>query len=203
MSLPMTSIECVRALVDKTEANLKVIEQMGGDFVFPVLNEWRYATRHLVSVLPGGELGEDDARKAINHMKRAYFDSCDILIDCQLYAISQVCEKCRGYAEVVSKVIPEYSSWRESIRRAARLHREAQSIHGDERIAACDSLAPSIGELDGMLDKLTFHADEIVSAVRRAKANFWLSVIAKAAGIVVAAIAVVKFARGVVAYFGA
>lgn len=198
----MTSTDCVRSLIDRTEANLKVIEQMGGDFVFPVLNEWRYATRHLVSILPDGELGEEDASKAINHMKRAYFDSCDILIDCQLYAISQVCERCRGYAEVVCKVIPEYSSWRESLRKAARLHREAQAIHGDERIAACESLVPCIEELDGILDKLTFHADEIVAAVRRAKANFWLSVIAKAAGIIVGAIAIVKFVCGVAAHLG-
>ena len=61
---------------------------------------------------------------------------------------------------------------------------------------------PCIEELDGILDKLTFHADEIVAAVRRAKANFWLSVIAKAAGIIVGAIAIVKFVCGVAAHLG-
>ena len=49
-------------------------------------------------------------------------------------------------------------------------------------------------ELDGILDKMSFHADEISAAVRREKVNVRLTVMAKLAGIAVAALTLLKAA---------
>lgn len=188
----MTSAETALSLVDKTEANIKLIEQISETFLAPVLNEWRYAIRHVLTSFAKNDPSGEDAQKAVSHLKRAYFDSCDIVLDCQLDALSLVHERCLGYAEAVVKVAPAYTSWLETMRNAQRLHREAQAKHDDEREAAFDSLAPTIKELDEILDKLSFRAEEISATVRRAKANARTTIAAKIAGIAVAALTLVK-----------
>ena len=188
----MTSAEAALSLVDKTEANIKLIEQVSTTFVSPVLNEWRYAIRHVLTSFAKNDLSGEDAQKAIGHLKRAYFDSCDIIIDCQLDTLCAIHEKCLGYAEVVRKVVPDYHVWLEKVRDAQRLHREVQTKHGDEREAAFDTLAPTIKELDGIIDRMSFHAEEISVAVRREKLNGRLAASAKIAGIAVAALTLLK-----------
>ena len=190
----MTSAETALSLVDKTEENIKLIEQVSSTFVSPVLNEWRYAIRHVLTSLAKNDLFGEDAQKAIGHLKRAYFDSCDIIIDCQLDTLCSIHEKCLGYADVVRKVVPDYPVWLEKIRDAQRLHRAVQTKHGDEREAAFDSLVPTIKELDNILDKMSFHAEEISVAVRREKLNALLTAVAKIAGIAVAALTLIKAA---------
>lgn len=189
------------SLVDKTEANIKLIEQISSSFAAPVLNEWRYATRHVLAAFAGDGQSDENARKAVNHLKRAYFDSCDIVLDCQLHALRRIHERCLGYAEAVVKVVPDYPAWLETVRDAQRRHREAQTTYGEAREAAFDSLAPSIKALDEILDRLSFHADEMAAAVRRAKTNVRLTVAAKSAGIAVAAITLLKAAFVVIGRF--
>lgn len=188
----MTSAEAALSLVDKTEANIKLIEQVSTTFVSPVLNEWRYAIRHVLTACAKNDFCGEDAHKAIGHLKRAYFDSCDIVLDCQLSTLCDIHEKLLGYAEVVRKVVPEYPAWLERIRDAQNLHRDAQIKHGDDREVAFDALAPAIEELDNILGKLLFHAEEISVAVRREKINVWLTFSAKVAGILVAALTLLK-----------
>lgn len=192
----MIFADAALSLVDKAESNIKLIEQISTVFASPVLNEWRYAIRHVLAALAKNDLQNDlsgeEAQKALGHLKRAYFDSCDIVLDCQLNTLCEIHEKCLGYAEVVRKVAPDYPVWLEKMRDAQRLHREAQTKHGDEREAAFDSLAPTIKELDGILDKLSFHAEEISVAVRRERVNVWLTASAKIAGISVAALTLLK-----------
>lgn len=188
----MTSAESALALVDKTEANIKLIEQVSSTFAAPVLNEWRYAIRHVLLSFAVNDPSGEDAHKAVGHLRRAYFDSCDIVIDCQLNTLCGINRKCLGYAETVRKVAPDYPVWLERMRDAQRIHREAMTKHGDEREAAYDSLAPTVRELDGILDKMSFHADEISAAVRREKVNVRLTVLAKLAGIAVAALTLLK-----------
>lgn len=190
----MISAETALSLVDKTEENIKLIEQVSSTFVSPVLNEWRYAIRHVLTSLAKNDLSGEDAQKAIGHLKRAYFDSCDIIIDCQLDTLCSIHKECLGYAEVVRKVVPDYPVWLEKIRDAQRLHRAAQTKHGDEREAAFDALVPTIRELDTILDKMSFHAEEISVAVRREKLNVLLTAAAKIAGIAVAAFTLIKAA---------
>ena len=197
----MTSAKDALILVDKTEANIKLIEQISSTFVSPVLNEWRYAIRHVLTAFADNEQAGENAQKAISHLKRAYFDSCDIILDCQLDTLSKIHKKCLGYAEAVRSVVPDYTSWLEKIRDAQRLHREAQTKHGDDREAAFDSLTPTINELDEILDKMAFHAEEVSAAVSRAKTNTRLTTVAKVSGIIVAAIAVLKAVWVAIGYF--
>lgn len=184
----MISANTALDLIDKTEENLKLIEQISGDFMAPVLNEWRYAIRHVISTFIKHDFSGIEAQKTIGHLKRAYFDSCDILIDCQLNVLVNLHKKCLGYYEIVSKIVPQYPSYLDKVRKAQSLHREAQNKHGDERESAFDLLLPAIRDLDEILDAMTFHADDIAAAIRRAKNKDTIakySVIATIAGIIV------------------
>jgi hypothetical protein len=71
----MISANTALDLIDKTEENLKLIEQISGDFMAPVLNEWRYAIRHVISTFIKRDFSGIEAQKTIGHLKRAYFDS--------------------------------------------------------------------------------------------------------------------------------
>lgn len=152
------------SLVDKTEANIKPIGQISSSLANPILNGWRYAPRHVLAAFVGGCRLDENARKTVNNLKRAYFDSCDIVLNYQLHTLRKIYECCLGYAEVVVKVISDYPAWLEMVRDAQRRHREAQTAYGDARETASDSLAPSIKVPDGILDKLSFHAEEIAPA---------------------------------------
>ena len=165
----MISADAAFALIDKTEANLKLIEQISDDFLTPVLNEWRYAIRHIVSTFIQKEFSGIEADKAVGHLKRAYFDSTDILLDCQLNIIRMFHQKCLGYSEQIQKIIPDYPNILEKVREAQKLHRSAQSKHGNERESAFDSLEPTIATLTDIINKFDFHADEIAVLIRAAK----------------------------------
>ena len=171
----MNSANTALYLIDKTEENLKLIEQISGDFLAPVLNEWRYAVRHVISTFIKQDFSGIEAQKTIGHLKRAYFDSCDILLDCQLNLFAGTHSKCLGYSETVSKIVPEYRSYIKKARKAQSLHREAQNKHGDERESAYDTLLPVIRDLDEILDVMTFNADEITIAIRKEKNKEFVS----------------------------
>jgi len=185
----MTSADRALSLINRTEANLKRIEELQSAFVAPVLNEWRYAIRHVVSM---SVVGGEEADKAIGHLKRAYFDSCDIVIDCQLNVIAAVQEQCVGYRKSVLEVAPDYANWMDAARRAQNAHRAAQLKHGEEREDAFDSLSGTIDELDAVLSSLSDLSDEIALAVRRAKFKLLISAAASIATIVSAGVAVVS-----------
>lgn len=185
----MSSAECALSLIDRTEANLKRIEELQSAFVAPVLNEWRYAIRHVVTMSAIG--GGAEADKATGHLKRAYFDSCDIVIDCQLNVIAAVQGKCLGYRRAVLEVAPDYAKWMEAARRAQKAHRAAQLKHGEEREAAFDALSGTIEELDAVMDGLASMSEEIALAVRWARLRFWLGAVGSVAAMVSAVAAVV------------
>ena len=120
--------------------------------------------------------------KAIGHIKRAYFDSCDILLDCQLKVLIETNRRYRGHADQVAKILPDYPKWIGTIRRAQELHGKAD-LESDNREAAYDSLAPVIDELQDIINKLADCADEIEASIRRAKVIFWFSIVAALATI--------------------
>lgn len=66
-------------LLQKTEQNIKNIQIVGEVFVYPVLHQWLYATRHVMRLLRGDTEGRE-LDSAIAHLRRAYSDSCDILL---------------------------------------------------------------------------------------------------------------------------
>lgn len=71
----------LQGLIEKTEANVKRIERFAGEYVSPVINEYRYALFHLVHAQHKGQNSQEELCRAVNHMRRAYYDSCEILLD--------------------------------------------------------------------------------------------------------------------------
>ena len=104
-------------LIEKTEANVKRLERYSRTYVSPVINEYRYALFHLVHARNEGRNSLEELRKAVNHMRRAYCDSCEILLDWLVCsgreymsavrenaAISKVCGvEPEAYAKVLSE----------------------------------------------------------------------------------------------------
>ena len=78
MFSPMISADSekpsISFLLNATESNLKRIESVSSNFLAPVLNEWRYATRH-IAVLLDAPSNEVERSKAIGHLERAYLNS--------------------------------------------------------------------------------------------------------------------------------
>lgn len=178
----MSFVDQALSLINKTEANLRRIDAFGEDFATPSLNEWRYAIRHVVTAAGKSGDAAQDWGKAIGHIKRAYFDSCDILLDCQLKVLIETNRRYRGHADQVAKILPDYPKWIGTIRRAQELHGKVD-LESDNREAAYDSLAPVIDELQDIINKLADCADEIEASIRRAKVIFWLTVVAALATI--------------------
>ena len=73
-------------LIDKTEQNIDRIQNVGDSFVYPVLNEWRYATRHMANIFKADKKeSELEMQKTIAHLNRAYLDSCEVLLTTYLH----------------------------------------------------------------------------------------------------------------------
>ncbi len=109
----MTVVEnfpAIRDLMDETERNIKLVELESCEFLTPVLNEWRYASRHVVNLLGLPEDGEELA-KAIRHLRRARYDSYDVLITVQFMRMREMEEDIGYYADCVAKFVPDYAEW--------------------------------------------------------------------------------------------
>jgi len=159
------------ALVSRTERNIKRIEVVGREFVVPVLNEWRYATRHvLTAVARDGDREASDAewRKAVSHVKRAYFDSCDILLTCNLARAKEILDECAGYRSLVAQIVPEYPSLRAKILAAQKASLENDAVTADEKEARFESLDPVLADLSDAVLKLSASHDELQEEVRKA-----------------------------------
>lgn len=73
-------------LIDKTEQNINRIQNVSNSFVYPVLNEWRYATRHMANIFEANDKeSENEMQKTITHLNRAYQDSCKVLLTTYLH----------------------------------------------------------------------------------------------------------------------
>ena len=166
----------IPALIEKTERNLKLIEEINGEFIYPALNEWRYATRHVASLLENPQ--ENSQReKAVGHLRRAYFDSCDILLDCLLERLHEY-ELCyHGYASIVSQIVPSFQEYNLAAREAQRAHRDAQATHGEEREVAYDSLVTHVESLLAFLDALATTEVTWAEDIRRQKQRDRLPII--------------------------
>lgn len=73
-------------LIEKTEQNINRIQNVSDSFVYPVLNEWRYATKHIANIFTTEERDcEIEIQKAVAHLNRAYIDSCEVLLTTYLH----------------------------------------------------------------------------------------------------------------------
>lgn len=188
----MTSFdEHLVSLIDKTEENLKKIEILNGRFVCFSLNEWRYATRHVMRYHLSGD--DEESRKALSHMKRAYFDSCDILLDCLLNRVCMLDDEIRGYANIVAQVVPDFKKARIAIHAARDAHYSAQTISGDDREAQYGILCAHCLELEKYLDNMAATQDVWQEDIRKQKSRDRLPLIWTAIGIAVSIILAIVF----------
>ncbi len=122
--------ESVAQLLDDTENNLKLIEDYSGDFFVPILNEWRYATRHVIDSYFEPQ-NEATLQKIINHLKRARFDSYGMLLTLQLDHIRKLRLAVGGYSGIVQKHVSDWTEWQLKIQDAFKLF-DSQPRGGDK-----------------------------------------------------------------------
>ena len=180
----MFSVDEVLSLVDKTEKNLKIAEHLTKLFVVPVLNEWRYGTRHVVTALKK-ECSDAEFQKSMGHWKRAYFDSCDIVVDCMLKRCADMNRRYYGYTDIVQSVVPRYCEYLAEMRDIQKRHLNAK-LESDEtgRMNAYDDLSSILAKCDEMLAEIEKNETPIVAKVRRAKVKHRLGVAAAVATVV-------------------
>ena len=166
-------IDRLLTLVDKTENNLRLIERFNGNFALPVLNEWRYSTRHiLVANFKSDDAAAEANVRAMRHLQRAYFDSCDLLIDCLLTEIRTRKESYRGYEATVLAVFPEYSEVLAKVRRSST---EVDCILSDKEHAREEKyllLEPVIKELEEVVAVFDDHEVAVNIAIKKAWFKF-------------------------------
>lgn len=79
-----SSIEDIKRLFDKTQRNISRIQQLGGEFYYPVLNEWRYVAEDAILALYSSKKRQETLHRLKEKIWKAYCDSCLILADCCL-----------------------------------------------------------------------------------------------------------------------
>ena len=79
-----SELDDIRRLFEKTQSNIRRIQHYGGEFYYPVLNEWRYVTEYAIRAL----VSPSERKLAITELRerlsRAHNDSCLVLADCCL-----------------------------------------------------------------------------------------------------------------------
>ena len=190
----MTSsrFEEIVSLLDKTERNLKRIERIDDSFVCFALNEWRYATRHAITHMQNGTVAEEI--KVIGHLKRAYFDSCDILIDGLLGKIASYESLFRGYSGIVSAIVPDFRESYVKVWEAKEKHFDAQTYSLEAREAKYDSLEPYCVALEAFADNLEKSRNAWQDNILVQKRRDRMPILWTAIGIAVSIILAVVFA---------
>lgn len=77
-------MEEIKCLFEKTQSNIRRIQDYGGEFYYPVLNEWRYVTEYAIHALVSPSERELAISELRERLLKAYNDSCLILADCCL-----------------------------------------------------------------------------------------------------------------------
>ena len=175
----------ISELVCGTEGNIARITAISGKFAVPCLNEWRYATKHVALLLkdPNDTVNRD---KAIGHLKRAYFDSSDILLTILLDGMREVFEDVGAYVDVATGIIPDFASWSSSCTKAQRLQREPC----EDRYLRAREMDEVSSTLIGYLDKANLNRGNLLAAISRKRRSERLTAIGVIATAVSAIIAV-------------
>ena len=113
----------LQELIEKTEVNVKRLERYSMSYVSPVINEYRYALFHLVNSKVANPNSREDLWKAVGHMRRAYYDSCEILLDWLVCSSREYLDAARENAAIskicgistkdYAKLLNEAVQWRE------------------------------------------------------------------------------------------
>lgn len=160
----------VKKLLDDTEQNLKRIEVLSDDYLVPILNEWRYATRHIVDAHFSGD--EEGLSNSIRHLRRARYDSFDVLLSFQIERIQNYKAQFSRYIDTMEKYVPKYADWQVRIKKAMRFLKldytafNKESMYDDIRRACLD--------MDEYLEIIEATEEDWVRAIRKEKLkDFW------------------------------
>ena len=86
---------------------------------------------------------KESGRKAESHLKRAYYDSCDILIDCLLQRIADYSREYVGYTGIVAALVPDFNQHNLEARTAQAAHRRAKSCPPERSLARLREVLPA------------------------------------------------------------
>ncbi len=160
----VNDIAVVRELLDETERNIKLVELESCDFIVPVLNEWRYATRHVVNLLACPD-DREELDKAVRHLKRARYDSYDVLVTAQFMQLREFEDEIGHYADCVAKFVPDYAEWQMRLEDIRQRRRDA--LKSDSRETFYDCMRDANEQIGVYLGKLRSTRPLWTSDIRR------------------------------------
>ena len=190
------SDSAIRQIVLETENNFKRTERYNADFVSIALNEWRYATRHIVDVMCHVDESENRTR-AVCHLLRARFDSYDILLDCVLDRFRELHEEYRDYASIVKGYVKDYADKIAVMRRAREVHLTSRDADAKGREGLYAEIAEVCEKADAFVKELEDTADDWRAEIRKSKRTERIVLVGVAAGIVAAIPTLIGIARAV------
>ena len=178
----------IAELVCATERNISRITAVSGKFAVPCLNEWRYATKHVAYLLkdPNDAVQRE---KAIGHLKRAYFDSSDILLTVLVASLREVFDDVGEYVEVAASVIPGFATWSSVCTEALRLQRDPC----EDRYSRAVEMDKVSADLIGFLGQANISRGNLLAAIARKRRNERLGVVGVMAAVASAICALIAF----------
>ena len=152
--MTLTDYNQVIELVDKTEQNLIHAGKYREEFATPILNEWRCGTRHIITAVLNPKASSLELQAALEHWRRAYFDSCDVILTFQLIKLSEIHSTYKNYPELVATILPNFWTHVQTMRKVQKTHELAAQKSAEEKVAEYDSLVAPMTELDKIIDEL-------------------------------------------------
>ena len=148
LKTPNSEISQIKRLFDKTQNNIRRIQQYGGEFYYPVLNEWRFVTEYAIFALESPDQRMTILPLLKGRLLKAYYDSCLILADCCLeeliYKISRIRRAARtqkGLRNVFENAVSEFRNL-QSIRLGIEESGEPDEAQINNLISAVARLKP-------------------------------------------------------------
>lgn len=167
--MTLTDYNQVIELVDKTEQNLIRAGKYREEFATPILNEWRCGTRHIITAVLNPKASSLELQAALEHWRRAYFDSCDVILTFQLIKLSEIHSTYKNYPELVATILPNFWTHVQTMRKVQKTHELAAQKSAEEKVAEYDSLVAPMTELDKIIDELDNSEADMAFAIARQK----------------------------------
>lgn len=169
-------LAAIGELLEKAEANLKKIQIVGEVFVFPVLNQWRYATRHMFHIL-SGSASELELTNTISHLRRAYADSCDILLTLKVEKAHSFIERYKGvwHGLLNSEVFKAYV---EAMYSGAAMQSDGNQLFPEDQVlpGRLDRMEATIAKMDACEKELQCFEPELEYALGRMRWRFAINI---------------------------
>ncbi|MBC3832307.1 hypothetical protein H8K33_12355 [Undibacterium amnicola] len=148
LQLPKIEIDEIERLFVKAEQKIKTIEHCGDGLDIPSINELRYVARHLLTALQKSNL--EELTKAKNHVKRALYDACEVLIISNLEEIKQFQNDYRLIA--VTDVIKNYAELMSSAEEARSFIQETEEGSREDYYDKCSELVETLKRINTTLN---------------------------------------------------